>query len=161
MNRHFILMPLVCTLTWTQALATDLRLSPLDVISLNGQLNARDGIMTYTLTKDGSFSSFPLAMSGTWVQGKWKLESSSKGLTVQVEGTWGGVNQISPKDNFMTMKLVIHTGILQDTSHPETDIYKCSVTVEDMKYEYHAVPLKITPLPPGKMTVGGSDSNSP
>ena len=150
--KRCLLIPFVFALTWTSALATDRWLSPLDVISFRGQLNARDGIMIYTLKKDGSFSSSPLAMSGTWVQGKWKLESSSNGLRIQVEGRWGGVNQSSPSDQFITMRLMIQPGFLQDNGRPETDSYKCSVTVDDTKHDFYAPPLNIAPLPPEKLT---------
>jgi len=141
--KRCLLIPFLFTLAWTPTLATDQSLLPSEVISLNQQLNARDGITNYTFKKDGSFSLFPMAMSGTWVQGKWKdMESSSKGLTVQIEGHWGGVNQVSPNNQFVTMSLVIHPGILQNTGNPETDIYKCSVTVEDAKYDVHLPSVK-------------------
>ncbi len=137
----------VFALTWGLTLATDptwtvtnRRLSPFDVIFLNGQLNARDGIMAYTLKKDGSFSSFPLAVSGTWIEGQWKLESSSNGFTVQVEGRWGGVNQVSPNNQFITMRVMIQPGLLQDTGHPGTDSYKCSVAISEATHELHTPP---------------------
>jgi hypothetical protein len=108
--------------------------------------------MIYTLKKDGSFSSSPLAMSGTWVQGKWKLENSSNGLRVQVKGRWGGVNQSSPNDQFITMTLMIQPGILHDIGHPETDSYECSVAVNDTKEDFHVSSLNIPPLPSAKLT---------
>lgn len=152
--RRRLSIPFVLALAWgpilaanPQERATNRQLSPFDVISLKGQLNARDRIRAYTLKKDGSFSSFPMGMSGTWVQGKWKLESSSQGLRVHVEGKWGGVNQLSPDDQFITMQVMIQPGTLQDTGHPETDSYTCSVVVSDTK-TFTAPRLKITPFPP-------------
>jgi hypothetical protein len=169
--KQYLLILFVFALTWGSTLATDLtwrptsaidrQLSPLDVISLNGQLNARDGVMVYTLKKDGSFSLLPLAMTGTWIRGKWKLESSSGGLRVQVEGSWGGVNQLSPNDQFTTLRLMIQPGVLFDTGHPETDIYKCDVRVDNTKYDFHLTPSSNrVPLPPAKMTFNVSNGSN-
>jgi hypothetical protein len=155
LSRDFFLALLA--LTWTPALATDLSLSPLDVIHKNGQLIATDGKSRCTLKKDGSFSSFPLAETGFATQGKWKFESLSQGLTVVVDGHWFMVNALWPNDDVRTMKLAIHSGVLRETGNPQTDTYKCSFTIEDMNYELHLPSLKMAPLPPVKMTVDGLD----
>jgi hypothetical protein len=109
--------------------------------------------MIYTLKRDGSFSSSPLAMSGTWIQGRWKVLTSSNDLSVQVEGRYGGINQTSPLNQFITERLTIQPGILHDTSHPETDTYRCSVTVNDSEADIPQLhPLNLAPLRPAKFS---------
>ena len=117
---------LLLALTKTGASATDLSLSPLEVIHRNGVLNATDGKGLYTLKKNGRFTSSSGVMSGVMIVGKWKLVSGSKDLTVEVKGTWSMLNAISA-DEVRTVKLVIHPGILKDTGHTDSDVYQCAL----------------------------------
>ena len=111
--------------------ATDLSLSPLEVIHRNGQLNVTDGKRVYTLKSDGSFCSFSGLMSGVVIQGKWKIKISSDTLTVEIKASWKRVNTIS-QDEVKTAILEIHSGVLHDTGRPQTDLYNGVLVWKDV-----------------------------
>lgn len=83
-----------------------------------------------------------MADVGWVIQGKWKLVDKKelldldKDLTVQVEGLWRpNQNGMYRNDDFRIMKFVIHPGILKDSRHPETDIYECKFSIEDVRHK--------------------------
>ena len=110
---------------------------PLQVIQEEGQFIFTDGSSYYWLKKDGTFRSEPLGLSGREINGRWKVRDS---LFV-IEGQWGWINGISPKDDYRRMVLYI--------GHPESaetverlsfvnadanvKIYRCYFYVEELQ----------------------------
>lgn len=81
---------------------------PADAIN-QGQLALSDGSSVFIFNKDKSFESGPLGLSGRTIKGTWQLDKSGGYL---VNGTWGWINGLSPKNDKRTM--LIHIGTLSD-----------------------------------------------
>ena len=70
---------------------------PSQIIQEEGQFVFTDGVSYYLLKKGGSFQSGPLALSGRTIVGRWKSQVANHFV---IEGQWGWVNGLSPRDDF-------------------------------------------------------------
>lgn len=109
---------------------------PERIIQEEGQFVFTDGASYYLFKKDGAFHSGPLGLSGRTITGRWKFQLPGR---FTIEGQWGWVNGLSPRDDFRTMTLAISAAesfeeqqlSAVDTPAP-VKLYKCYFTVEEL-----------------------------
>ena len=110
---------------------------PEQIVREEGRFVFVDGASYYVLEKGGAFRSGPLGLSGRTIEGRWKFQTPGRFV---IEGRWGWVNGISPRDDFRRMTLVISAveGFeeKQQLSLVEaplpTRVYKCYFIVDDL-----------------------------
>jgi hypothetical protein len=110
---------------------------PYQIIQEEDQFIFTDNASFYLLKKDGSFQSGPLGLSGRTITGRWEFQLPSRFV---VEGRWGWVNGLSPRDDYRRMALIISAAQgfeeKRDVSAVEplglVRIYKCYFAVDEL-----------------------------
>ena len=110
---------------------------PSQIIREEGQFVFTDNASYYLLKKDGTFQSGPLGLSGRTITGRWKHQLPGRFV---IEGQWGWVNGLSPRDDFRRMTLVISAaeGFEEKQRVSEVDligptrVYRCYFTVDEL-----------------------------
>ena len=74
-----------------------------DYIERVAQLAWCDGASYYRLSKDGSFTLYPMGISGREISGRWTYDLGTS--QVRIMGKWGWRNGVSPGDDYRFMAL--------------------------------------------------------
>lgn len=108
-----------------------------DIIQNEGQFAFTDSASYYLFRSDGRFESGPLGLSGRTIAGHWKLR---RDRAFEIEGKWGWVNGLSPRDDFRRMTLSLsgpsdptEPKDLSPVSPPEFfKVYKCYFVIDEL-----------------------------
>ncbi|MEO6054123.1 MAG: hypothetical protein ABIP97_08940 [Chthoniobacterales bacterium] len=119
--------------------AGDTRARPEDIIQKDGVLNISDGSSIYAFRKDGTFSSFPVGMSGRVIKGTWKNEKGNDGGFL-INGQWTWVNGLYSEGDFRTMKMYIYplSRKTELVCIPKTKVYKAYFLIDELKSKHPA-----------------------
>ena len=93
--------------------------SPLEAIREKGVVIVSDGSSFYTLRKDGSFASGPLAEQGRAITGTWKPDERMPDRRFVIEGNWSWINGKWPANDRRRMVLDILPGRQRKTTEEE------------------------------------------
>ena len=131
-----LVIAFIFVLVSSSVAVADLR-EPIKIIQEEGQFVFADGASYYSLKRDGTFTSAPLGLSGRTITGHWKYEVPGRFI---IEGQWGWINGLSPRDDFRRMTLAISAAESfvekEQVSAAETTgpvkIYKCYFIVDEL-----------------------------
>jgi hypothetical protein len=110
---------------------------PIEIIEQEGRFIFTDGSSYYLFKNDGTFKSGPVGLSGREITGTWKLQD----MLFVVEGRWGWINGLSPKDDDRRLTLYISRPEAVETVRqlPMVDegldakVYKTYFEIEDLQ----------------------------
>ncbi len=97
-------LSLLLTIAPVFGASDDTAIAPLKAIEQDGSISISDGSSFFTFTKDGSFQSGPLGVSGRTFEGHWTAHE----LTFTVEAKLGWMNGLSTGKDYRRIVFVIY-----------------------------------------------------
>jgi len=119
MKTALLLLALFLLLACPSLKGGEAMVTPLDAIRDHGSVTVSDGSSFYTLRKDGSFASGPLAEQGRAITGTWKPDGRMPDRRFIIEGNWSWINGKWPSDDRRRMVLDVLPGRQRKTTEEE------------------------------------------
>ena len=99
-------------------LAEDEVLDPIITIAADGSITLTDKSSYFTFSKDGSFRSAPLNLSGRSFAGRWELTSNFAFAVITVRARIGWMNGASPTNEYRRLVFWVYPGRKQPFKNP-------------------------------------------
>jgi hypothetical protein len=133
------LLIFACVLASSFACIADTNfLDPANVLKTNGVLTITDGSSYYVFRTNGTFSSFPIGISGRCFEGTWTSSSMPNLSTFTVEAKMSWMNGIQSPDEYRKIVFSVYAGHNKrlEKPHlanvPSNEVFQCYFIIQEL-----------------------------